>query len=147
MLVHEPEDISVAYQDNSQCWTYFKQLSASLFPIKDIKFNFDIGEFSLKNFRPSFYPENDSFFADSDSPIKVYKRPYVYLSLITFASIQEYLALLKPQIEAFVNRHEKKPDGEEPDEWLIIYTTPKQISSEIEYVKLLSLVFWLIYII
>ncbi len=135
MATVESPEVAVAYLDNSQCWPYLKQLVSSLFPIKDIKFNFDVGEFSVKNFKPSFYPVNDSFFDDADSPIKAYKRPYLYIFIVTLTSVQDYHNSVKSQIEAFIEKREKKVEGDDKDEWLIIYTTPKPIVSEIEYVK------------
>ena len=135
MSVHEPEDISVAYQDSSQCWAYFRHLASSLFPINEIKFQFDIGEFSMKKFRPAFYPINDPFLKEIDSPIKVYKRPYIYIYFVTFLSNQEYVGNIRTQLDSFVATHENKQEGDEKDEWLIVYTTPKPITSEAEYVK------------
>jgi len=133
MATVESPEVAVAYLDNAQCWPYLKQLVSSLFPIKDIKFNFDVGEFSIKNFKPGFYTMNDPFFDDADSAIKAYKRPYLYIFIVTFTSIQEYNNTIKSQIEAFIEKREKKVDGDDKDEWLIIYTTPKPIASEIEY--------------
>ena len=131
----EPSELPIVYHDESQCWPYFRQLVGSLFPLKDIRFNFDIGEFLVKNFRPAFHLAGDPALSDTSSPIKAYRRPYVYLYLVTLISVQDFNENVKPKLEAFIAAHEKKPEGEEKDEWLIIYTTLKPISSEIEYVN------------
>lgn len=133
----DTNELMVSYQDKSQCWPILRQLVSSLFPVKEIRFNFDIGEFYVKNYKIGFYQADDPFFNDINNPIKAYKKPYVHIYIVTFFTKQEYHSTVKAQIEAFINMHYLKLEGEEKDEWLVIYTTPKPIASELEYVKFL----------
>ena len=125
-------EITVAYIDETGAWPSFKQLIQSIFPIKDIEFQFEIGKFITKNLKVGFLSENDQFYANKDSWVYYDRAPYVNLCIVTCPTKEKYTESIKNYCQNFVSRF----DGDQ--KWMLIFTTEKPINTEDEFVDLVD---------
>lgn len=121
--------IPTLYIDESGLWHDFFIYIEQLFPITELSLN--LNEINLqiaKNVQISFYHQNDAIWENKDSPIHTFKKPFLYIYMISFDDYDEFKKANYEKIYSFISSNYKI------NEWLLIYYPNFVINSDSIYV-------------
>jgi len=122
--------IPCSYFDENNLWHEFFSYIESLFPYPELNLNLsEINLQNAKNVQISFFPHNDAVWENKDHPLSTYKKPFIYICLLSFEDYEEFKKTTFQKIYSFITSHYKI------NEWLIVYYPNVVIKNEISYVK------------
>lgn len=123
--------VPTCYTDDHNLWHDFFSYIEILFPIAELNLNLnEINLQTAKNVPISFFPHNDVVWENKDHPINTYKKPFLFLYLVSFDDYDEYKKTNYEKLFEFINANYKI------NEWIIIYYPNFVINSEISYVNI-----------
>ena len=125
--------IPISYQDEFSRWPVLYSIIDFFLPIKEIQINLlDFIKQTSRNLQPEFYSYDDKYFNDIDNEINEYKKPYMHILLCSFDNYEAFKDFYKLQFQKFIDMHTNNND-----EWMIVYITPQNITSELEHVTII----------
>jgi len=125
---HLPRPISglarprVCVYDHSDSWKRIEPLLAER--IRDPAFVYMWGGRMLKRPELEFVrPEHPSLQCHLSSPMDAHKIPYVHVYVTKCEGLEQYRALVRPRLKAWLEELQQKSNGLVKQEWLIFYVS------------------------
>ena len=117
------------YIDDNNLWNDFFSYIESLFPFPELNLNLsEINLQTLKNVPVSLFDQNDAVWENKDHLINTYKKPFVYIYLLSFEDYDEFKKTSFAKLSTFITSQHKIT------EWLVIYYPNIVIKTENSYV-------------